>query len=135
LSSTLVQLSYICPQVSDLTNEPQGSVYSQPEDLAETVNSQFEPPATRHWYYNSYFTKCDAIPPRFGVKIGGSVFWVSPLDMINREEIDPKTGMCETGITSGGSGPYILGTTFLVNVVALVNVGEGMIEFYSHDDY
>ncbi|KAI0006429.1 acid protease [Xylariaceae sp. FL0662B] len=106
-----------------------------PPDLAEAVNSQFDPPATYVWNLGAYYTSCDAIPPSFGVTINSSVFWVNPKDMLNGMEQDPETGLCQTGITSGGSGPYILGETFLTNVVVSMNVGSGFIEFWSHQFY
>ncbi|KAI2615179.1 acid protease [Hypoxylon sp. NC1633] len=106
-----------------------------PPNLAEVVNSQFNPPATYIWYYGSYFTSCDAIPPSFGVQIEQTIFWVNPKDLLNKEERDPETGLCQTGISNGGSGPYILGATFLTNVVVSMNIGSGLVEFWSHEFY
>ncbi|KAI0843266.1 acid protease [Hypoxylon sp. FL0890] len=106
-----------------------------PPDLAKAVNDQFTPPATYLWYYDSYFTSCDAAPPIFGVQIGETTFWVNPQDLLNKEEKDPQTGLCQTGIASGGTGPYILGVAFLTNVVVSMNVGSGHVEFWSHELY
>ncbi|OTB04616.1 hypothetical protein M426DRAFT_11503 [Hypoxylon sp. CI-4A] len=106
-----------------------------PPDLAEEVNAQFDPPATYLWYYGSYFTSCDATPPSFGIQIGQTTFWVNPKDMLNKEERDPDTGYCQTGIGNGGSGPYILGVNFLTNVVVSMNIGSGNVELWSHQFY
>ncbi|KAI1641962.1 acid protease [Daldinia loculata] len=106
-----------------------------PPDLAEIVNGKFDPPASYLWNYGAYFTSCDAIPPSFGVQIGGTTFWVNPKDLLNKEERDPLTNLCQTGIGNGGTGPYILGITFLTNVVAMMNIGSGNIEFWSHQFY
>ncbi|KAI1408187.1 acid protease [Hypoxylon sp. FL1857] len=106
-----------------------------PPDLAQEVNNLFSPPATYFGYYDSYFTSCDATPPSFGVQIGESTFWVNPKDLLNKEERDPQTGFCQTGIGNGGTGPYILGITFLTNVVVSMNVGSGHVEFWSHELY
>ncbi|KAI2611558.1 acid protease [Hypoxylon fragiforme] len=106
-----------------------------PPDLAEEVNAQFDPPATYVWYYNAYFTECNAVPPRFGVQIEDTTFWVNPKDMLSQDERDPETGLCQTGIASGGDGPYILGVTFLTNVVVSMNIGSGLVEFWSHQYY
>ncbi|KAI8957590.1 acid protease [Daldinia sp. FL1419] len=106
-----------------------------PPDLAELVNGKFDPPASYLWNYGAYFTSCDATPPSFGVQIGGTTFWVNPKDLLNREERDPQTNMCQTGIGNGGSGPYILGIVFLTNVVALMDIGSGNIELWSHQYY
>ncbi|KAI1493105.1 aspartic peptidase domain-containing protein [Biscogniauxia mediterranea] len=106
-----------------------------PPDLAEAVNAQFQPPATYLWYYGAYFTDCDAIPPFFAVTIERSDFIVNPKDLLNRHVRDPATGLCQTGIASGGSGPYVLGVAFLTNVVMSVNIGTGYIEFFSREFY
>ncbi|KAI0142609.1 acid protease [Hypoxylon sp. NC0597] len=106
-----------------------------PPGLAEAVNEQFSPPATYLWYYDSYFTTCDATPPTFGVQIGATTFWVNPKDLLNKEEKDPRTGLCQTGISNGGTGPYILGAAFLTNVVVSMNIGSGNVEFWSHELY
>ncbi|KAI1139481.1 acid protease [Hypoxylon sp. FL0543] len=106
-----------------------------PPDLADAVNKKFNPSATYLWYYDSYFTSCDAVPPTFGVQIGETTFWVNPKDLLNKEEQDPQTGLCQTGIASGGTGPYILGVAFLTNVVVSMNVGSGHVELWSHELY
>ncbi|KAI1506438.1 aspartic peptidase domain-containing protein [Biscogniauxia marginata] len=106
-----------------------------PPDLAEAVNAQFQPPATYLWYYGAYFTDCDAIPPFFAVTIENSDFIVNPKDMLNQHARDPSTGLCQTGIAAGGSGPYVLGITFLTNVVMSVNIGTGYIDFFSREFY
>ncbi|KAI1475071.1 acid protease [Daldinia eschscholtzii] len=106
-----------------------------PPDLAEMVNGKFDPPASYLWNYGAYFTSCDAIPPSFGVQIEGTTFWINPKDLLNKEERDPQTNLCQTGIGNGGTGPYILGITFLTNVVAVMNIGSGNVEFWSHQFY
>ncbi|KAI1099284.1 acid protease [Jackrogersella minutella] len=111
------------------------SIIYLPPDLADAVNAQFDPPATYVWYYDSYFTSCNATPPHFGVRIGKTTFWVNPQDLLNSEEKDPLTGLCQTGIGNGGTGPYILGAAFLTNVVVLMNIGSGQVEFWSHEFY
>ncbi|KAK8038969.1 hypothetical protein PG993_007380 [Apiospora rasikravindrae] len=66
-----------------------------PPDVAETVNSHFQPPATYLWYYGSYFVPCDATPPPFSVMLQNSPFSVNPKDMINHDVVDPLTKMCQ----------------------------------------
>ncbi|KAI1762774.1 acid protease [Hypoxylon sp. FL1150] len=106
-----------------------------PYSLAEGVNAQFEPPAKYNYYYGSYFTDCNAVPPKFGVQIEGTTFWVNPKDLLNKEVKDPQTGYCQTGISDGGEGPFILGAAFLTNVVVSMNIGTGRVEFWSHEFY
>ncbi|KAJ2899781.1 aspartic-type endopeptidase-like protein [Zalerion maritima] len=106
-----------------------------PPQLAEAVNAAFDPPASYVWMYGGYFTSCDAVPPRFAVEIGEEQFWVNPIDMIFRSFQDPITGLCQTAIASGGSGPYILGSTFLQNTVTVFDVGKQVMAFYSRPYY
>ncbi|KAI1341695.1 acid protease [Xylariaceae sp. FL0016] len=106
-----------------------------PKEIADAVNNAFQPPATYLWEYGSYFTDCNAIPPRFSVLIDGSDFLINPADMLNKHAKDPETGLCQTGVSSGGTGPYVLGITFLTNVMVMFNVGQGTVEFYSREFY
>ncbi|KAK7977797.1 eukaryotic aspartyl protease [Apiospora saccharicola] len=106
-----------------------------PPDVADTVNSHFRPAATYIWYYGSHFVPCNATPPIFSVLIGSSRFEINPVDMIKHDVVDPKTGMCQTGVTSGRDGPYILGLTFLKNVVVGFDMAAGVIDVYSRSHY
>lgn len=103
--------------------------------MAEAVNAQFNPPARYIYDYDSYFVHCDAIPPTFGVQIEETTFWVNPKDLLNKEVKDPDTGLCQTGISDGGNGPFVLGAAFLTNVVVSMNIGTGHVEFWSHEFY
>ncbi|KAK9436704.1 Peptidase A1 [Metarhizium brunneum] len=101
-----------------------------PPPLAEAVANAFLPRAVYLYQWGSYFAPCDAVPPRFAVVISGIEFWLNPSDMIYRDLVDPMTGYCAVAITSGGSGPYILGDVFLQNVVAVFDIGGAQMRFY-----
>ena len=73
--------------------------------------------------------------PQFSVLIGGVPFPVNPRDMLFRDFQDPVTGLCMTAIGSGGTGPYILGDTFLQNVVAIFDIGNAEMRFLSRPFY
>lgn len=81
--------------------------------------------------YGGYFAPCDAVAPRVAVIIDGARFWINPTDLIYRELVDPASGMCMLGISTGGTGPYILGSVFLQNVLAVFDVGAAQMRFYS----
>lgn len=98
--------------------------------LAEAVANAFQPRAVYLYQWGSYFAPCDAVPPSFAVVISGVEFWLNPADMIYRDLVDPMTGYCAVAITSGGSGPYILGDVFLQNVVAVFDIGGAQMRFY-----
>jgi hypothetical protein len=83
--------------------------------------------------WGAYFVDCKAIPPPFAVIISGVHFWINPADLIYQELTDPSNGKCALSISTGGSGPYILGDVFLQNVVAVFDVGGAEMRFYSRE--
>ena len=83
--------------------------------------------------WGSYFVNCKAIPPHFAVIISGVHFWINPADLIYQELVDQSNGKCAIAISTGGSGPYILGDVFLQNVVAVFDVGGAEMRFYSRE--
>lgn len=85
--------------------------------------------------YGAYFTACDAKAPIIAIIIKGSRFYINPVDLIYRNMVDPLTGLCMTGIASGGTGPYILGDVFLQNVLAIFDVGSAKMKFISRPYY
>ncbi|GKU04784.1 acid proteinase [Fusarium langsethiae] len=104
-----------------------------PPPLAEAIARSFDPPATYMVQWGAYFVDCKAIPPRFAVIISGVYFWINPADMIYQELTDPSNEKCALAISTGGSGPYVLGDVFLQNVVAVFDVGGAEMRFYSRD--
>ncbi|KAF5001423.1 hypothetical protein FGRMN_1019 [Fusarium graminum] len=101
-----------------------------PPPLADAIARSFAPPATYMPQWGAYFAECHAIPPRFAVIISGVHFWINPADLIYQELTEPS-GKCALAISTGGSGPYILGDIFLQNVVAVFDVGGAEMRFYS----
>lgn len=103
-----------------------------PTAVVKSVAALFSPQATFDSSQGVYFVTCTATAPNFGVKIGGTTFTVSPKDLILKGQKDPSTGKCVLGLTDGGTGPYILGDTFLSNVVAVFDVGAAQMRFAAH---
>lgn len=54
---------------------------------------------------------------------------ISQADMLLQASIDPATGLCEVGVMDGGMGPYVLGDTFMNNVVSVFDIGAGEMRF------
>ena len=75
------------------------------------------------------------MPPSFSFIIDGVEFPISPKDLIYPDLVDPLTGYCAVGMSTGGTGPYILGDVFLQNVVAVFDVGGAKMRFYSRENY
>ncbi|KAK5653457.1 hypothetical protein OQA88_8943 [Cercophora sp. LCS_1] len=106
-----------------------------PPEIATEINAAFQPPAGFFWSYGAFFTSCDAIPPPVAVVLDGKKFWFNPVDLIYRDMIDPETKLCMTAISSGGSGPFILGDAFLQNALVVFDVGEAEIRFMPRTYY
>ncbi len=87
------------------------------------------------WTYGAYFTDCEATAPSVYITLDGIEFIINPADLINRELKDPETGSCMTGIASGGTGPFILGDTFMQNVVSVFDVGGARMHFIPRPFY
>jgi hypothetical protein len=103
-----------------------------PTAIAKKVAGLYSPKATFDSTQGAYFVSCTAKAPSFGVKIGGTTFTLDPKDLILQSQKDSTTGKCLTGLTDGGTGPYILGDTFLSNVVAVFDVGAAQMRFSAH---
>jgi len=81
------------------------------------------PPARFDQNEGAYYTSCDAIPPSFGITIGGQVFWTDPSSMI-LPELKNARGLCATGIMETNQEPYILGDVFMQGLVVAFDLGE-----------
>ncbi|KAK2037784.1 eukaryotic aspartyl protease [Colletotrichum somersetense] len=106
-----------------------------PPPIAEAIARSFSPSAVYLFQYGGYFAPCDAIAPKIAVVIEGASFFINPVDLVYPGLVDPLTGYCQIGITTGGTGPYVLGTVFLHNVEAYFDVGAGQMRFYGRDTY
>lgn len=69
------------------------------------------------------------------VILDGKKFLFNPVDLIYRDMVDPETGLCMTAISSGGSGPFILGDTFLQNALVVFDIGEAEVQFMPRPYY
>ena len=106
-----------------------------PDELAEILGELYDPPAEYLEDEGGFFVDCQATAPTFGVDINGTTFNVNAADLILQGQTDPTTGLCLTGIQPGGEGPFILGDTFLQNVVAVFDVGAAEMRFAPHENY
>jgi len=83
----------------------------------------------------AYFTSCDASPPIVSVILGAKRFLFNPADLIYRDMAKPETGLCMTAISSGGTGPYILGDTFMQKALMVFDIGQAQMRFISRPYY
>ncbi|KAM3075583.1 hypothetical protein ACMFMG_007720 [Clarireedia jacksonii] len=111
-----------------------------PTRLANAINRAFRPPAVYSEEEGAYLVSCTATPPVLGIKIGGTVFYTNPLDMILLAGTDDAgNDVCISGIDDGGSDTeedvYVLGDTFQKNVVTVFDIGAGELKFAARENY
>lgn len=83
-----------------------------------------------------YYAPCNATAPTFGVKVGGQTYYMSPHDLLRQTETDSEDPtMCRVGIEDDDSGPWVLGITFLTNVLAVFDIGKREMRFASRTMY
>lgn len=105
-----------------------------PDLQAKKFNSMFDPPATPDRYSGFAMVNCNAKVPSLGVKINGTVFYHNPKDLV--KPYDTSGRQCVSGIQSSSSvGVNILGDVFLDNVLAVFDLGQGVIKFAARRDY
>lgn len=108
------------------------SVTFLPTKIAKDLFSMYEPQAQFIQDLGKYYVDCSATAPSFAVTIDRHDFYMDPADMIVPHLKDPQTGLCKTGVEDGANGPYVLGVTFLQNVVAVFDVDKAQMKFAEH---
>jgi len=82
----------------------------------------------------TFFAACNASVPQFGVQVGGTVLTVDARDLLRTDQQDESGENCLVGI-QGSPGPFVLGDTFLNNVLAVFDVGAGEMRFAQRAEY
>ncbi|KAJ3851420.1 aspartic peptidase domain-containing protein [Lentinula lateritia] len=101
-----------------------------PTDVADAFAAAFDPPAIKDNDFGVYTVVCTATVPEFTVTIGGVTFTVDPADNLFPLGIQDDDGneLCASGTFDGGPSTgaegnvFILGDTFLHNVIATFNI-------------
>lgn len=97
--------------------------------LYDDIAALYDPPAVYIENEGASFAPCNASVPTLGVQINGTVFYISEADMLMQEIVDPDTGYCLIGPQDGTTGPYILGDTFMNNVISVFDIGASEMRF------
>ncbi|KAG6359890.1 hypothetical protein INS49_010943 [Diaporthe citri] len=125
-------------------NIDSGTPFNCPKDLhsnthADTANyiaDAYIPPAKYNATYGVYFVDCDAIAPDVAVDINGMPFWLNPEGLVVGRLTASQDQSCFAAFTDcGWTGPYVLGNSFLQNVLAIFDVEDRVIEFVSRTYY
>ncbi|KAK5699300.1 hypothetical protein LTR17_023356 [Elasticomyces elasticus] len=126
------------PSYSPLVVDSGSTLMHIPDWEASLINHAFHPPAKWDEKVNAYVLRCNAKPPSLAMKIGGALFPIKAEDMIlpRSTSLIPESlpkGHCVSGIQASVLGVSVLGGTFLKNVVAVFDIGQGQMHFAPHD--
>ena len=104
-----------------------------PKSLSDKINADFDPPAEYAGYY--YTVECNAKPPaNFGMKIGGTMFSVNPVDMIWRDASETCYSSIATLAPESGISLMFVGDVFMKNVVTVFDFGNDQMKFAQRTD-
>jgi hypothetical protein len=97
-----------------------------PEHIVAAINGgeAWDPPAVLSPTTRQWVVKCNAKPPRVGIKLGGKTIYWQDEDLISATGGAPD---CVSGIQPGKTS--ILGGTFLKGVVAVFDIGAAELRF------
>ncbi|KAI4860082.1 acid protease [Hypoxylon rubiginosum] len=96
-----------------------------PQSVAAAINAAYSP-AGRREDSMIWSVPCDAVPPTLDIVIGGKAIRTHPSSMILPETAAEGSNQCLSGIGAGQEGSYILGDTFMQEIVAVFDVSEKM---------
>ena len=116
------------------------SLNKMPTKIADAINKQFSPPAVYNTNSGNYNVNCTAKAPNLSVTIGGTVFYINPIDIIVVSGTDANGNRkCISGVSDGGHNAtedlYILGDVFMKNVVSVFDIGESKMRFAAREFY
>ncbi|KAJ7033574.1 acid protease [Mycena alexandri] len=111
-----------------------------PTPVIEAYAAQFKPKAVLDEDFGLYVVACNATVPPLGVTIGGKTFTIDARDQIIPAGTDDEGNIiCITGTQDGGPDApeniFILGDTFLHNVVATFNPVAGEVTLTQRAKY
>jgi hypothetical protein len=107
-----------------------------PTNVAATLLRGFDPPVFRLPGAPGIVANFAATGPEHGFTIAGETFWINPVDLLLLYPALLPKGMCFVGVQDGGgTGPFLLGDTFLRNVLTVFDVGNQETSFSSRRFY
>ncbi|KAI1415273.1 acid protease [Hypoxylon sp. FL1857] len=94
-----------------------------PRNVAAAINNAYSP-AGQQEDSMVWSVPCDAVPPTLDIVIGGKAIRTHPSSMILPETAAEGSNRCLSGIGAGQTGSYILGDTFMQEIVAVFDVSD-----------
>ncbi|KAI1746183.1 aspartic peptidase domain-containing protein [Xylaria scruposa] len=96
-----------------------------PPDIAAAINAAYVPSGARESSM-VWSVPCNATPPALDIVIGGKPIRTHLSSMILPETELNGSGRCLSGIGAGQPGSFILGDTFMQEIVVVFDVSEKM---------
>ncbi|KAJ8124786.1 hypothetical protein O1611_g8854 [Lasiodiplodia mahajangana] len=96
-----------------------------PPDIANAINNAYVPGGQREDSM-VWSVPCNATPPALDIVIGGKPIRTHATSMILPETELNGSGRCLSGIGAGQPGSFILGDTFMQEIVAVFDVSDKM---------
>ncbi|KAI0108623.1 aspartic peptidase domain-containing protein [Nemania sp. FL0031] len=96
-----------------------------PPDIANAINNAYVPSGQREDTM-VWSVPCNATPPALDIIIGGKPIRTHATSMILPETELNGSGRCLSGIGAGQPGSFILGDTFMQEIVTVFDVSEKM---------
>ncbi|EUC33610.1 hypothetical protein COCCADRAFT_95561 [Bipolaris zeicola 26-R-13] len=104
-----------------------------PDDAAKAIAEAIQPPAYYSVYDSSYIANCNATVPHVSLRINGTDLPINKRDVLLDGWLGHANGstvLCWLGFQPalqpkvGGTAPFLLGNTFLRNVLAVHDLGN-----------
>jgi hypothetical protein len=105
-----------------------------PTNVVTALIRAFDPPVFSIPGLAGLAANCTAKAPQHGFTIAGETLWINPADLLVSLPGLPQ-GTCVLGIQDAGAGAFLLGDTFLRNVVAVFDIGNEEMRFSSRMYY
>ncbi|KAI1104302.1 acid protease [Jackrogersella minutella] len=99
-----------------------------PGIVAEAINNAYTPPGQQEDNM-VWSVPCDATPPTLEVVIGGKAIRTHPSSMVLPETASEDSSRCLSGIGASQTSSYVLGHTFMQEIVAVFDVSDKELKF------
>ncbi|KAK6951893.1 hypothetical protein Daesc_006418 [Daldinia eschscholtzii] len=95
-----------------------------PLNVATAINNAFTPAGKQQEGGLVWSVACDAVPPTLNIVIGGKAIRTSPGSMTINETASDGSVQCVSGIGAGQPNSYILGDTFMEEIIAVFDASN-----------
>lgn len=125
-NNTSLTKDYNATEIPQLIIDSGTTLAYLPYQMTKAINQLFAPHAVEDPSVGFFMVNCKAKPPTISLQIGGKTIYIDPKNMIKGSDAE---GGCISGIQSGGSGPFLLGDTFMEGLVVVHDLDKMQMQF------